>query len=219
MGAEFVQIIVFQVTISTSIREDSMCPLQKLFRWSFVMTLKPLYATRRPKEKKKHIPLFRQNKLHGFHGTTRWQRAPATALSFMRQVPHLFPPNSGVFKKRFAGCWLWVRTEDCHLWVFSFVTVFLHRQKKNVAICGIGKKRKKKNTKWNTRPGMILFICAGISMNSISGLSDSMAPKLWLSLRCSFVGFNRSVCQSGVVKCRPSSCQLPTDICPISVTS
>lgn len=132
--------------------------------------------------KEKKIPLFRQNKLHGLHSTTRWHRAPATALSFMRQLPHFCPPNSGVFKKRLSDADS-KSEQKIVTFGFSVLSQFSLIVNRKMSQFGeLRQKEKKKNIKWNTRLGMILFVCAGISMNSISGLSDSMGPKLWLSL-------------------------------------
>lgn len=87
------------------VSSDQLCFNQRRFHVSLPKTVSVILCddTQTPlchsETKEKKIPLFRQNKLHGLHSTTRWHRAPATALRFTRQLPH-FPPNSGVFKKR-----------------------------------------------------------------------------------------------------------------------
>lgn len=174
-GEEFVQIIGFQVTSSASIREDSMCPLQKLFLWSFVMTLKPLYATRKPKKKKSHC----LDKINYTVCTARQddteRRRQLSAL--WDSSPTFFPPIQ-VFSK--SDCGMLTASQNRRLSPLGFQ--FCHSfPSSSIEKChNLG--NWDKNTKWNTRLGMILFVCAGISMNSISGLSDSMAPKLWLSV-------------------------------------
>lgn len=90
------------------VSSDQLCFNQRRFHVSLTKTVSVILCddTQTPlchsETKEKKIPLFRQNKLHGLHSTTRWHRAPATALSFMRQLPHFCPPNSGVFKKRLS---------------------------------------------------------------------------------------------------------------------
>lgn len=168
--------------------------------------------------KEKNIPLFRQNKLHGLHSTTRWHRAPATALSFMRQLPHIFSPNSGVFKKR-----LWdVDSKSEQMIVtfgFSVLSQFSHTVNRKMS--QFGELRQKKKKTQNETPGLGWFYSFVQVFQWIQWVAclTRWHPSCDWVLRCSFVGFNRSVCQSRAVKYHPRSCQLPTDICPISVTS
>lgn len=91
-GLEFAEIIGYQVTVSASIKEDSICASQNLSPWFFVMRPKPPIF--RHKETENKILLFRQNKLCGLN-MTRWHGAPARTRRFMRQLSFI-----SVFSKK-----------------------------------------------------------------------------------------------------------------------
>lgn len=185
-GLEFVEITGYQVTVSASVKEDSICPLQNLFLWFFVMRPKPPFlATRRQKKK---IVLFRQNKLYSLN-MTRWHGAPTRTPRFMRQLSFISVFSKKEKKKKIAGCWLLIKNRTLsHLFLSplssSVLSQFSPHSNAKMPLFGEFKKMSL---------GMISFIYAGISMNSITSLSDSITPKLWFSRRY-FAGFNRSVC-------------------------
>lgn len=216
-GAEFVQIIGFQVTSSASIREDCMCPSQKLFLWSFVMTLKPLYATRKPKKETSHC----LDKINYTVCTARQddteRRRQLSAL--WDSSPTFVPPNSGVFKKR-----LWDAGSKSEQKIvtfgFSVLSQFSLIVNRKMSQFGELRQKEKKKTQ-NETAGLgwfYSFVQAFQWIQSVACLTRWHPSCDWV-LRCSFVGFNRSVCQSRAVKYHLRSCRLPTDICPISVTS